>query len=359
MRKIKLSDAYRPIRGNRRGFTLLELLVVIAIIAVLASLILPALAAARESARRTQCTNNLRQLGIALHAFHDAKNKLPSGGRPPESSTLRIGAFVYLLPFIDQTDLWNKYDTSVTWSHVNNLPISSLRVATYECPSSPKHGGILDHNPDGDLPAVFNPNIVAVGDYAASLGNDPALATFAAALVPPVLVVGSTSTVSTSSKTTNGMLPKNASIRVGDVTDGLSNTIAIFESAGRPYLYRRGSQVNSDLTVSHLNAGGWVRPASDILFSGSSANGTAIPGAFINRTNGLDVGAQTYGALGYPSVGTEGSSQPYSHHSSGLNALFGDGSVKFLDEGISLGVIAALVTRNQAKNEVTISTGSY
>ena len=359
MRRFTHSRRNQPARGARRGFTLIELLVVIAIIAILASLLLPAVQQAREAARRTQCTNNLRQVGIAIHAFHDAKRKLPSGGRPPEAATLRIGAFVYLLPFIDQQPLWDRYDTTVTWSHANNLPVSSLRIATYECPSSPKHGGILDHNPDSDAANTFNANIVANGDYAASLGNDPALETFAASLTPPVVVIGSSSTVSTSARTTNGMLPKNASITLSDVTDGLTNTIAIFESGGRPFVYRRGTQVSNNLATAHLNAGGWVRPATDIVFAGSNGTGTSLPGAFLNRTNGLDVGGETYGTTGYPSVGTEGSSQPYSFHSSGLNVLLGDGSVRFIDEGISLGIIAALVTRNQAKAEVAISTGSF
>src|SRR5690606_18928540 len=106
---------------------------------------------------------------------------------------------------------------------------------------------------------------------------------------------------------------------------------------------------------AHLNAGGWVRPASDILFAGSNATGTTIPGAYINRTNGLDVGGEEYGANGYPSIGTEGSSQPYAFHNSGLNVLLGDASVRYIDEQIDLGVITALVTRNAASKETALS----
>src|SRR5205085_7411841 len=105
------------------------------------------------------------------------------------------------------------------------------------------------------------------------------------------------------------------------------------------YVYRRGSQVNSDVTQAHLNGGGWSRPASDILFSGSNQTGTTVPGVYFNRTNGLDVGNETYGSNGYPSVGTEGSSQPYSFHTSGSNVLLGGGSVRFIDENINIGVI--------------------
>ena len=331
-----------------RGFTLVELLVVIAIIGVLVSLLLPAVQAAREAARRSQCQNNSKQIGIALHTFHDSKRRLPAGGRPTAAATVRFGVFTLLLPYVERKDLADLYDATVNWSHANNLPVANKRVAIYECPSSPKHGGLLDHNPDSVGPGSPWVGIVANGDYAASLGVDPGLVSVAAGLVPPVNIQGSLSTVSTADKPTNGFLPKNTSLTFGDVTDGLSNTIAIFESGGRPLVYRRGSPVGTDPAVHRVNGGGWVRPASDILFAGSNATGNTIPGVFINRTNGYDVGGETYSGTGYPSVGTEGSSQPYSFHPGGLNVVLGDGAVKFIDEGINIGVIAALVTRNGA-----------
>jgi prepilin-type N-terminal cleavage/methylation domain-containing protein len=344
-----MSLASSPFR--RPGFTLIELLVVIAIIGILVALLLPAVQAAREAARRTQCANNLKQLGIAIHNFHDTKRILPSGGRPPSAATVRYGVFVLLLPFVDQKPLWDKYDTSVSWSHVNNLPVTAERIPAYECASSPKHGGLLDHNPDGYSTGSPWVGIVANGDYGASLGVDPALPSLAAALTPPRVVIGSASTVSSASRNTNGFLPKNSALTFGDITDGTSNTIAILESGGRPFLYRRGAQVSTDLTTNRLNGGGWSRPASDILFAGSSSTGAVVPGVFVNRTNGYNVGPESYGASGYPSVGTEGSSQPYSFHPSGLQVLVGDGSVRFVDESVDIGVFAAGITRNAGIQE--------
>jgi prepilin-type N-terminal cleavage/methylation domain-containing protein len=338
----------KPIAGVRRGFTLVELLVVIAIIGVLVGLLLPAVQAAREAGRRTQCQNNMKQIGVALHTFHDSKQKLPSSVRPFASSTIRAGAFILMLPYIEREDLWDLYDVNVTWSHANNLPVSSKRVEVYECPSSPKHGGLLDHNPDGVGPGSTWVGIVAPGDYGASLGNHPGLVSVAAALNPTVPVQGSVATTSTQTAPTNGFLPKNTALTFGDITDGLSNTIAIFESGGRPLVYRLGSPAGADPAVNRVNAGGWVRPASDILFAGSNQTGVTIPGVYVNRTNGVDVGSETYGASGYASVGTEGSSQPYSFHPGGLNVVLGDGAVRFIDDTINIGVIAALVSRNGA-----------
>lgn len=348
-------------RVKRKAFTLVELLVVIAIIGVLVGLLLPAVQAAREAARRSQCQNNMKQIGIAVHTFHDSKKKLPSSVRPFAASTVRAGAFILMLPYIERQDLWDLYDTNVTWSHPNNLPVSARRVPTYECPSSPKHGGLLDHNPDGATPGATWVGVVAMGDYGASLGVHPGLADlinngaypnyYQPPLYPtaaPLRIQGSASLASSPERPTNGFLPKNTAITFQDVTDGLSNTIAVWESGGRPLVYRSGGQVSADPSNHRVNAGGWVRPASDVHFAGSNATGVVTPGLYLNRTNGNDVGQQSYSGTGYPDWGTEGNSQPFAFHSGGLNALIGDGAVKFIDDSIHIGVAAALVTRNGA-----------
>lgn len=356
----------------RPGFTLVELLVVIAIIGILVGLLLPAVQAAREAARRSQCVNSLKQQGLAIHGYHDSKKVLPSGGRPPSAATIRCGVFIYLLPWVEREDLWDLYNTAYTWSDPRNLEVSSTRIPIYECNSAPGEArNILDHNPDGVGPGSPWIGIVAPGDYAASLGVAPDLPAEAASAYPlyynnvagpttvlvapryspgaPLVIQGSSSYTSSATATTNGMLPKNASITLQDVTDGTSNTIAVWESGGRPFVYRQGRKIGTNLSNNRVNAGGWVRPASDILLTGSNKTGTQIPGVFINRTNGYDVGAETYSGSGYPAPwGTEGTSQPYSFHPGGLNVLLGDGAVKFLDETINIGVVAALTTRGSA-----------
>jgi prepilin-type N-terminal cleavage/methylation domain-containing protein/prepilin-type processing-associated H-X9-DG protein len=319
----------------RRGFTLIELLVVIAIIAVLAALILPAVQTAREAARRAQCANNLKQMALAVHNFHDSKKHLPSSIRPAATGTVRFGSLTQLLPFLDKKVQWDQYDGSVNWSHANNLPVTSQRVNVFECPSSTKHG-VLDGNPDVTPFAA----IVATSDYGSSIGVDSRL--------PSVV-----STV----KAGKGMMPKNQTPQptFSEVTDGLSSTILFIESAGRPYAYRRGPRiVNDDPTVARVQGGGWSRAASDILFAGSSKDGSVIPGTVaINSTNGDDIAASAYP---HPTYGTEGTSQPFGFHLTGINVAFGDGSVKFIDEGVDITVFAALITRANAEQ---VSDGAY
>lgn len=206
---------------------------------------------------------------------------------------------------------------------------------------------------------------MAVGDYASNLGVAPGLA----ATVTGNVTIGGTSIVrstlvresgawtSSSTAPTNGMLPKNASITFTDVSDGVSNTIAIVESGGRPFVYQRGKQVSNNLDTAHTNAGGWCRPASDILFFGSNAAGTTVGGPFLNRTNGFNHASGAYGSTGYAApYGTEGSSQPFSFHPGGLQVTLGDGATRFIDENISIELFTALLTRNEAANERNVSS---
>jgi prepilin-type N-terminal cleavage/methylation domain-containing protein len=344
---------------STKGFTLVELLVVIAIIGILVALLMPAIQAAREASRRSQCQNNLKQLGVAIHNFHDVKKHLPSSVRPPEAPTIRTGSLTFLLPFVERQDLWDLCDLTKQWSEDHNVKnVTGNRVAVYECPSSPK----TSKDRDPSLGTAGWSGIVAVGDYGVSLGIDPRFPAAAAAAYPnyygtgiPLKTQGSLSMTSSADKPTNGFMPKNASVNFADVTDGLSNTIAVFESGGRPLVYHRGTLVGGDPAVHSLNAGGWCRAASDILFAGSNSTGTQIPGAFFNRANGDDVGGKSYPDSVY---GTEGTSQPFAFHKGGGNVLLGDGAVKFIDEGINIGLLAALVSRNGAGGDDADGNGS-
>jgi prepilin-type N-terminal cleavage/methylation domain-containing protein/prepilin-type processing-associated H-X9-DG protein len=311
-------------RVIRKGFTLIELLVVIAIIGVLIALLLPAVQAAREAARRTQCTNNLKQLGIALHNFHDTNNVLPSSVRPPGLTPLpRVAGLTLVLPFFEQKNLYDSMNFEFTWGNPENSTTSLTKISSLLCPSSPK-----DDRTDG-IPEIspWVANVNAVTDYSPTIGVDPRLRTLGL-----VDYAGA------------GVLPKNGKPKLADVTDGLSNTILYAESAGRPFLYQRGAKlVSEDPTLARVNAGGWARPASDFTIDGATKDGSLIPGSYpINSTNGDNAAGLTFPL---PYYGSEGTSEIYAFHPGGANVLLGDGSVRFVKDTTGIKIVAALVTR--------------
>ncbi len=320
-----------------RGFTLIELLVVIAIIAVLIGLLLPAVQAARAAARRASCVNNLKQLGIALHNFHDVNLNLPSSDRPSGATALpRTAGITFMLPYMEQSNLYNNYNQTANWSAPLNSTVVQSRISTLNCPSSIE-SSTLDGDPQLIPAAPWAANVAATTDYSPTIGVDTRLGTPGLGLAR---AAGDTTTIGP----WTGLLPKNTKSRLAEVTDGLSNTIAFAESAGRPFVYRRGGKkFGADTTAHRVNAGGWSRPASDFSIDGSSQDGSVTPGPCpMNCTNGEDIGGQTFP---YAYYGSEGSSEVYAFHPGGANFLFGDGSVKFLKETLSMRVFTSLVTR--------------
>ncbi len=312
-----------PYSHNRRAFTLVELLVVIAIIGVLVSLLLPAVQTAREAARRTQCTNNLRQLALAAHSFHDTYKKLPSSIRPAGLTPLpRISGHIQILPLIEQKSAYDAYDQTKNWDDPANSLVTKLLIRSFICPSTPEPkrlDGLPEANP-------WQPSIAAVTDYSPTIGVDDRLQ-----LANLVDYAGP------------GMLPKNTEPRLAQVTDGLSNTILYAESAGRPVLYRKNARVGN-LPGNRVNGGGWVRPGTDFSVDGSSYDGLTIPGPCpLNCTNGDDFGSTPFP---HPYYGSEGSGEAYAFHPGGANFAFGDGSVRLLSQNIGIRDFARLVTRD-------------
>ena len=322
---------------KRKAFTLVELLVVIAIIGILVALLLPAVQAARAAAWRASCQNNIRQLGLSVHNYVDAKKTLPSSVRPPGLTTLpRIAGLTFLLPFIEETSRFSQYDQKKDWFDPVNKPLVNQRISIFQCPSVPNEerlDGRPENNPwvnDTGAPTDYSPTIyVDQRLKAAGLVDEAATGTIPPAAGSPGL----------------GMLAYNLTTRLKDITDGLSKTIMYAESSGRPYLYRRGRLIET-FPEKRVNGGGWCRPASDISIDGSSGDGaTDVGSCALNCTNGAEMGA-TFPHPYYVSVGT---GEPYSFHPGGANFCMGDGSVRWLNDNIDIRDFARLVTRNGAE----------
>ena len=327
----------KSMRSIRCAFTLVELLVVIAIIGILVSLLLPAVQAARAAAWRSSCQNNIRQLGIAVHNFHDTKNMLPSSIRPQGLTPLpRIAGLTQLLPFFEEQVALDKFDLTKNWGHEDNREVVNTRIGILLCPSSPNPER-LDGIPEA---SPWLAGVGATTDYSPTIYvdrrlKDAGLVDEAANGVPPAQ--GSPGL---------GMLSYNIVSKFADITDGLSKTIMYAESAGRPFLHRNGKLVG-DLTTYRVNAGGWCRPASDISIDGSSTDGaTDVGPCAINCANGHDVANSPVPHPYYVSIGT---SEPFSFHAGGANFCMGDGSVKWINDEIDIREFVRLVTRNGAE----------
>lgn len=216
---------YRAASGH--GFTLVELLVVIAIIGVLVALLLPAIQAAREAARRSQCTNNMKQLGIALHNIHDTQGVLPPLTAPGETfgyTSLISGPYAkgigytffnWLLPYLEEGNIFRAANSNVN-TYVNGLRIKAHVIPTYLCPSESSSPGAVPNSDNGRVIVNGSPEPWTVGNYAVNYQafGDPSVP-----LVSPGLAVAKAKRV-------------EATMEFKHLSDGLSQTLAFGERYG-------------------------------------------------------------------------------------------------------------------------------
>jgi prepilin-type processing-associated H-X9-DG protein len=290
---------------------LIELLVVIAIVAVLIGLLIPAVQKVREAANRMSCSNNLKQIGLALHQFHDARGKFPPGqvqGPYPEAGvfwTTQHGWAVFILPHVAQQPLWDLYRLDVMLYQPLNQDVVARPLKIFWCPSTPEQdryytGGVFDANGTKG----------ACGDYAPTFQVDRALAT----------------------GDSWGVLVPDSMTPMAAITDGTSNTLLLTEDAGRPQQWILGKAGPDQV----IQGGPWAGYNTGVILMGFDLQTQTRPGSCaINCTNEREV---------------------YSFHPGGANAVFADGSVRFLKAGIAIRILAALVTR--AGGEV-VSAADY
>jgi prepilin-type N-terminal cleavage/methylation domain-containing protein/prepilin-type processing-associated H-X9-DG protein len=304
--------------ARRRGFTLVELLVVVAILAVLIGLLLPAVQQVRGAASRMQCANNLKQLGLAMHGYHDARRAFPpayvnKGGSWQNSGFgFTHGWAPFLLPYLEQQPLFNRYRWDLPQYAPENGPVIAAQLRVFQCPSAPEQDRYMTFGPF----AYFKTQ-GACGDYAVALGVDPVLAQLG--LVSPARDYrGALTNTPTPAL---ALSPAPAGTRLTDITDGTSTTLLVTEGAGRPRLWQAGQAGPDQLLVG----GPWNHFKGDIILQGSSPDGTAQPGpCALNCTNDAEV---------------------YAFHPGGANAVFADGHVQFLNAGLDIRTLARLITR--------------
>ena len=284
------------------GFTLIELLVVIAVIGILVALLLPAVQNAREAARRSQCQNNLKQIGIALHNYHDTNGCFPMG------SNVRIfswGSLAALLPYVEQNATFKTIDFNAQdcclWSktaQATNKPTpATVRIPTYTCPTDSNSGRTLLSGPTGPLPQSADCGRLYPGNYLGVSGD--------AGIGYPACFFNITAT--TNGK---GMMFTRSSTRIAHVLDGTSQTL-FYGERGLP----------NDLGWGWVLCGG-----SECEQYLSLQNGIIAP-------HDMPTSSQTV-------------SQFWSWHPGGVYFLFVDGNVRFLSLNISYNTLTALSTKS-------------
>lgn len=332
------------------GFTLIELLVVIAIIAVLIALLLPAVQQARESARRTQCKNNMKQLGLALHNFHDTYTRFPPGAandmQPFGNSTSGgWGASwkVYILPYIDQAPLYSKWDFTTGnggFTNPNNLPLTSnVIIPGYRCPTSTmiqfriwNTGGVN-----------YNRMMTSYTGTAGGFSNTGTLN------IVPFNQYGSVNCCNGTGGVVsmNGLLYNNSKSNLRDCTDGTTNTILVHEESD--YIRTAAGVVVTGTNDINTSAGiyGWPMGA---------ANPSVIGGTGDYRHFNCSTVRYTINARGLTGTSADGTNQDVgpnypisSQHVGGAHALLADGSVRFLSQNLDFNTLLKLAAANDAQ----------
>lgn len=288
---------------SRKAFTLIELLVVIAIIAILIALLVPAVQKVREAAARTQCQNNIRQIAIALHNYHDVNKKFPAGGNTVGNQGLSF--LVLILPYVEQGAIRAKFNPNQGYLSATNRPLGLLKVPIYYCPSYDKDISLASfENSSGVRPYTahyagnMGPKIPGSSFYRVLSGTHGGLAL-------------------------QGVLGYNTAYRITDLTDGSSNTIMVGEMAWDSNGFRSWTRGCWGGTSSDRNCSS----CRNITFSQKST-----------RYTGANFNDVSFGSM----------------HTGGANFALGDGSVRWISENADLATYRSTASRDGGETKTVI-----
>jgi prepilin-type N-terminal cleavage/methylation domain-containing protein len=276
----------RRISDLRVGFTLVELLVVIAIIGILVSLLLPAVQAAREAGRRAQCQNNLKQMGLAIHNYHDTQKFIPAGfvaNAAYPSTANGWGWSTLILPFMEQNNLYLSINLTLPIENSANAAAIATLLPAYQCPSDAGLAGVFNV-----VDAARNPICQAApSSYAATVGDDAS---------------------ETDAPTGNGCFIRNGKLTFGSVTDGLSNTVFAGDRAfGHTNGIWAGAPDSGRVQAGALNPWYGLADAPPPVY-------VLVHNNWINITTDSDGGLDDFSSF----------------HPGGVQLVYGDGSVRFV-----------------------------
>lgn len=329
---------------DRTGFTLVELLVVIAIIGVLVALLLPAVQAAREAARRMHCSNNLKQHGLALHNYHDVHKRFPPAGsgygwcnptapNHADSSIKNSNGWVGLLPFLEEAALYDRYEPKQAACNYmgdiagspspgtlagdavdsGNAAVVSTQLAVFRCPAEPA-SPFFDNTSDSLHPTYQ----IKVGSPFQGVKNNYDFSVNSTFLGDSELDCNQWKLDPASKRR---MFGQNSRTKIGNVTDGTSHTIAVAETM----FHRMNGQGNA------WGYRAWVMVGVDVAEYGINVWGNYfVPDGVVGRLG-------NFGACG-------------SSHPGGAHVMYADGSVHFLSEETNRNVLEALSTMEAGEN---------
>lgn len=312
----------------QRGFTLVELLVVIAIIGVMVGLLLPAVQAAREAARRMSCQNQLKQLSLALHNHHDTHNRFPAGAenavypkpKPAGSTNTIIGTswIVHTLSYFEQQAVYEMYDFSKAFDAAENADVGNTVIATLYCPSGPAprrytdpNGGGVNGNPPSHYVGVMGPagltnptvSVLNGATYNYTVGD------------PTTNGAWSAHGILSNYRETPGSVSTNRFVRFSDIVDGTTNTLMVGERA-----------IVLPGTLNDYRS--WIRGNNGGV---SACKNVTYP---INSTNYN--GSNNFNHISFAS-----------QHPGGVLFAMGDASVQFVSESIDMAIYMAMASINE------------